>query len=126
MTQIPQQTVFVDSSCNVIVPDFRDLFDVYDNCTNVTISQFPDSGFVINEPSAVFTVDILAEDAYGNGSYVTFNVQVVDAIAPTIRYIGDTIVVYHENELNQVITAREALRTHYGDTTISRNFRVFY
>lgn len=87
LPQIPDQSLYIDTACRVTVPDYKGMFDVYDNCTNSTVMQYPPAGTVFDDPIN-FSVDIVARDAYGNSTAVTFNVEVIDTIGPQIRYIG--------------------------------------
>jgi hypothetical protein len=114
-TQPPDQTVYVDTACNVIVPDYTTMFFVEDNCTNVEVFQYPPAGTII--PEAVnFSVDIIARDAYSNSSGVMLNVIVLDTIAPVLIYIGDTIqaTLYHMNEIDLTFHAMDAHRESLG------------
>lgn len=116
LPQIPTQVLYVDQGCTVTIPDYTAMFLITDNCTNHTILQYPVIGSVLQDPEQ-FSVDIVARDAYGNTDAVTFNVQVIDTVPPVMQYIGDTVVVYHRNEIDLLISSFVSYRQHLGDST---------
>lgn len=90
---ISDYTVPVDGSCNYVIPDFTSASPEYtgtvsatDNCSapgNITITQNPTPGFALSGHNTVQTVTITAEDENGNISNCTFDVTLIDDVAPT-------------------------------------------
>lgn len=111
LTQIPTQVLYVDTACMITVPDYTVLFRIRDNCTNYVLVQFPPPGSTFVDQDN-FSVDIMATDSYGNSSSVTFNVLVIDTIAPVLQYIGDTTITYHRNEIDQLFDSVDAYRAY--------------
>jgi ELWxxDGT repeat protein len=74
------QTVFVDSNCQFILPDYMPLLTVTDNCGVDTVIQSPTAGTVFNK-GAVITVNIIATDINGNNSTCSFIITVEGPVA---------------------------------------------
>jgi hypothetical protein len=125
LPQIPTQQLYVDSSCQATVPDYMTIFDVYDNCTDVDVVQYPAAGTILDQPDP-FSVDLVAKDKYGNSTGVTFNVEILDTIGPQLIYTDDTLIVIHQEGLDQVIQWYIDYRHHIGDTAIERKFTVWF
>jgi len=125
-TQPPDQTVYVDTACNVIVPDYTTMFRVVDNCTNSVIIQYPPAGTLIRDATN-FSVDVIARDMYTNSNAVTFNVIVLDTIPPVLEYIDSAQTTYHMNEIDLMFHAMDAHREHIGaepqDNVLMRRLR---
>jgi hypothetical protein len=81
--QIPAQYIYSDSSgCTAILPDYRPLLPVRDNCKLASVIQIPAAGYVITADTMIVNVIIRATDASGNSSQRNFNVMLLDTIAP--------------------------------------------
>jgi VCBS repeat-containing protein len=80
------QTLVLGLSCNAILPDYRNLAIVNDNCTaagNITITQSPAAGTIVNGTGNL-TITLTATDGMGNNASCTFSVNKVDQTPPTI------------------------------------------
>lgn len=88
------QTVGSDINCQFTLPDYTLLSQSSDNCGSVSLSQAPAIGAVVN---AQTTVTITSEDNVGNQSTCTFDVTLVDNIAPSITCIGNQQVFFNAN-----------------------------
>ncbi|MHA7112340.1 HYR domain-containing protein [Sunxiuqinia elliptica] len=76
------QTIESGVSCKAVLPDYRSLAVVTDNCDNTpTITQEPAPG---TEVSGVTTVILTATDDAGNSPSCSFQVSVIDNELPTI------------------------------------------
>ncbi|NPA67877.1 MAG: T9SS type A sorting domain-containing protein [Chlorobi bacterium] len=74
--------LYIDNSCEVLLPDFTLNVTATDNCTaSVSLTQSPPAGTSLTSDLAVV---ITAEDESGNQSFVTFSVSVSDTIPPEI------------------------------------------
>ena len=79
------QSLTVDNSCMVNLPDYTGMALTGDNCsgvTDITLSQSPASGSPITV--GVTIVTITATDKSGNSMTCQFQVRVTDEIAPVI------------------------------------------
>ncbi|WP_430405237.1 gliding motility-associated C-terminal domain-containing protein [Fluviicola sp.] len=89
---ISDTTLFLGQNCDVILPDFTGSSQliVTDNCSqqgiDITITQSISAGTLITANTVIW---IYASDAAGNVDSCSFNVIVLDTIAPQITCIGD-------------------------------------
>ncbi|MDA0972574.1 MAG: HYR domain-containing protein [Bacteroidetes bacterium] len=82
----------VDAGCNYVLQDFTTTFSGTDNCSasNVlTLSQSPAAGTVFNGHGTVQEVTLTLSDESGNTSTGSFDIQLVDNIAP----IADNVLI---------------------------------
>ncbi len=85
---VPDQIVFLDANCSVIVGDMTTILVATDNCTafeDLEIVQFPAPGsitFTSPGQSQLFTATVT--DLAGNSSQCSFTVTALDESAPTI------------------------------------------
>jgi gliding motility-associated-like protein len=79
-------TAFVDANCNYILPDYTlsGNFSATDNCSIATTGQIPPPGTVINGAGEVTQIIVGATDPSGNLTTCSFNLTLVDNIAPVI------------------------------------------
>lgn len=75
------QTVSFDANCDYDMIDFTSMSSANDNCSAVTLTQFPNTGTTI---TATTSVTITGTDASGNSSSCNFDVIPVDDTEPTI------------------------------------------
>ena len=83
LPQLPTQTIYVDSTCSVVLPDYRQLVTALDNCDLVSLEQDPEPGTVLNY-SGILDVTMTASDISGNVTEASFEVLMVDTIPPEI------------------------------------------
>lgn len=88
------QTVGSDINCQFTLPDYTLLSQSTDNCGSTTLTQSPAIGVVV---SAQTTVTVTAEDGVGNQASCTFEVILIDNIAPSITCIGNQQVFFDAN-----------------------------
>lgn len=94
------QIQYVESgSCDTLLRDFTGEISWTDNCTSLisdmTFSQMPASGSVL--PVGNHTVTLIAEDAEGNESSCTIDVEVIDDEAPAVTCPADKQVDLDDN-----------------------------
>lgn len=81
-------TVFyVDNNCSIIMPDFTADIQATDDITspeNLIFTQTPYCGQLLNK--GVYDVKLRAYDEYDNFHEVSFSLEVLDTIAPTVEY----------------------------------------
>jgi hypothetical protein len=89
--QIPPQYIYSDSaSCSAVLPDYRPMLPVRDNCKLGPVTQTPAPGYVITADTMIVNVVIRATDVSGNSSQRNFNVMLIDTIAPI--FADDTLI----------------------------------
>ena len=77
----PNQTASLDGNCEYTIPDFTGLGSATDCDPNVTITQSPAIGTLIQGDSTV-TITLTATDASGNTDNCTFDVVISDDTDP--------------------------------------------
>ena len=81
------QTLDVDDSCTVPLPDYTGSTTVTDNCNAPVffiISQTPAPGTMVGTPGTSINVEITADDGNGNTSTCNFDVELVDNNDPSL------------------------------------------
>jgi uncharacterized lipoprotein YddW (UPF0748 family) len=76
------QTLYLDSACNIVLPDYT-AQALVNSQSAVTVTQVPAAGTVINGNGAV-TISLTATDAGGNEASCEFALTITDSIAPLI------------------------------------------
>lgn len=85
--------IYVDNNCDGILGDYTSLVVTTDNCTsalNITYSQSPLPGTIINGAIVVTPVIITATDESGNSATCTFDARTLDTIPTQITCPADT------------------------------------
>lgn len=86
-------SVYVDNSCDAILPDYTSFVVSTDNCStpaNITHTQSPAPGTVINGSNVVTPITMTATDQSGNSATCMFNMTTIDTIVTTITCPADT------------------------------------
>ena len=87
---LADQIGYLGQNCDYSIPNFLDSIAFSDNCdTNLTLSQSPISGVLINLDTVI---TISATDAAGNTSICSFNLTLVDTIPPSITCPSNSII----------------------------------
>ncbi|MDG1333072.1 MAG: HYR domain-containing protein [Crocinitomicaceae bacterium] len=89
-------SVYVDNSCDALLPDYTSFVASADNCStpaNITHSQTPIPGTVINGSNVVTPIIMTATDESGNSATCTFNMTTIDTMVTTITCPPDTNLV---------------------------------
>jgi Lectin C-type domain/HYR domain len=100
------QNINLNGSCTAVMPDYRSLVAASDNCTpvnNVLINQTPAPNTLLSG-AGIQVVSMTATDASGNSSICTFNLNKLDAIAPTIVCPSNLTVNAPANMCGAVVT----------------------
>ncbi|MBT6705473.1 MAG: HYR domain-containing protein, partial [Flavobacteriaceae bacterium] len=72
----------VDANCNFTLPDYTSLATTTDNCTDVTVSQVPAPGTIVE--TGTTTIVLTATNGASNTATCNFDVLVSDNTNPTI------------------------------------------
>ena len=100
LTCVPDTILGADAGCSAVLPDYRTVASATDNCNapgEITLTQTPAAGSVYSDEATSVDVTIRATDASGNFTECTFNVQLVDTIAPTVICPQDQVVPVDDN-----------------------------
>lgn len=87
LSQIPPQIIYVNSSCQAVLPDYKTKVSVSGGCTGFALTQTPLPGTILTIANKT-TVVIKATGTNGKTSQIQFNVSLADTITPVI--IPDT------------------------------------
>ncbi|MCB0431409.1 MAG: HYR domain-containing protein [Flavobacteriales bacterium] len=76
--------VYVNSSCQYALPDFRDSITVGDNCGAPTVTQSPAPGYVYTGAGSNPTITLTVTDGSNNKRTCTFKLLLKDTIPPSV------------------------------------------
>jgi hypothetical protein len=114
--QIPPQTLYIDQSCQALLPDYTERVIVRDNCPGVTVEQTPEPGTILDQAQPAITVTIMAMDSWGNTTSTDFEVVAVDTIFPTIEP-DSTLLTHKVEDIGTLIkSAHLATKRYYINT----------
>lgn len=100
-SQLPTQYIYVDEDCSALLPDYRGMVIVTDNCQVSDVVQEPEAGQII---AGGIEVKLTAMDLQGNLNSMTFLVTVLDTIAPLMIANPDW-VGYTDSEIGSMYKA---------------------
>ena len=90
LTAVEDITETPDINCEFILPDYTYLTTATDNClATPTVTQTPLAGTVMSGHGTTQTITLKAHDDNGNTSSITFNVTLIDNVAPIIADPSD-------------------------------------
>jgi parallel beta-helix repeat protein len=105
ITCLPTQTIFLDSECSALLPDYTGLATTGDNCGVQNVTQMPAAGTTIPGTGEI-SVTLTVTDINGLSSSCSFNATTIDNSPPaiecfnqTINFNGETIIPLDPNEL---------------------------
>ena len=78
----------LDTNCNFTIPDYTTLTTANDNCAVLTVTQNPVAGTIISGSGTVQTITLSTTDGT-NSTNTTFDITLVDNIAPTLSTVAD-------------------------------------
>lgn len=91
-------TVGVNSSCEYLVADFTSLASAIDNCDpSVSFSQSPSAGSKLTGYNTSYFISMTGSDIAGNSSVCSFQVTLIDTIAPEFTHCKDTTLALDHN-----------------------------
>ena len=91
LSQIPPQYVMVGENCQAILPDYRSMVEITDNCGIKDTIQTPAPGYILDAANQSVEVRIRAVDVFDNWSEVSFMVTAKDETPPVITPTGDLL-----------------------------------
>lgn len=87
------QTAYLDSNCQYILPDYRGLIDINDNCdTFPALTQSPPAGTLLSGAFTQHTISFSALDKYGNFNSCSFELTLLDTVKPDISCPGNQVL----------------------------------
>jgi len=104
------QTDYVNSSCDFIVPDYSGLLTITDNCDqSPTIQQIPSAGATINGTGSQF-ISFSVTDIANNVSFCSFTLTLEDTLGPNLTCPSD-FDVYLDNNCEYTLLDYSSLVT---------------
>lgn len=89
---------YVNSDCEFIIPDYTSLAVATDNCDpSLTITQSPAIGSKVSGANTNHFISFQATDVAGNSSTCSFQISLIDTLAPTFLACNDSIVPLNQN-----------------------------
>ena len=87
---IPSQTLYLDTVCNYLLPNFMDSITSFDNCdTNLVITQYPVPNSTIYSDTIVI---ISVTDNSGNNTICEVPIFLLDTVKPVISCPNNTVL----------------------------------
>lgn len=87
-----------DVACEYLVPDFSSLTTATDNCDpSLSFSQSPTAGNKLTGYNTSYFISMTATDVAGNSSVCSFQVTLIDTLAPTFSNCKDTTLYLDHN-----------------------------
>jgi len=120
--QISTQYIQADENCEGVLPNYLEFVTVKDNCQEITPTQDPLSGTILDAANPWVTVTLEAKDAFNNTDQKKFDVILIDNAAPEliIDSLGFTdTIAYHRNDIDELIKSYREYRAHLGDTILA-------
>ncbi len=102
----PAQTVNLDANCSAVLPDYRSLLTISDNCTPanaLSVTQSPAAGTALNGTGSI-TVTFTVTDASANSNTCSITVTKKDVTPPVIVCVAPITVNTDANVCGAVVT----------------------
>jgi hypothetical protein len=104
------QELMLDFNCAAILPDYRELLTVGDNCGVTTLVQMPIAGTMVEDTGEI-AITFTATDANNNSMSCSLNVIKVDTLTPIIQCFDKTVVFNGEDSIaldeNELVDAMD-------------------
>jgi len=105
LSQVPEQVIYANESCQGILPDYTQQITVNDNCSGpVILEQSPPQGTLLTSANPSIEVMVTGVDQFGNIAILTIPVSLVDTIPPVIYPVDPMDKTYIEG-IDTVITS---------------------
>ena len=117
--------VSVDEECEYTLEDYTSQVEVSDNCTEteeITLTQVPIAGTLLEGHGTVQTVWIYAEDAYQNIDSCSFTVTLEDNIPPVVACPEDQELPL--NEVCEIVIPSFGFESSSDNCTLTENLEV--
>jgi len=115
--QIPTQYIQADQNCEGVLPNYLEFVTVKDNCQDITPTQDPLPGTILDAVNPWITVTLEARDAFNNIDQKKFNVILTDSISPEliIDSLGFTdTIAYRRNDIDLMFDSADMYRAYLG------------
>jgi gliding motility-associated-like protein len=115
--------------CQISLADYTNTVTVNDACTptpNLTITQSPAIGSLLDQSTGPHNISFLVEDENGNSNTCSFNITIIDTTSPAISCPGNQTVYvdnscdYNMVDLSGLTTITDNCST-LGNMTIAQN-----
>lgn len=95
----PNDTIVgVDNACEYLIADFSALTGAVDNCDpSVSFSQSPAAGGKLSGYNTSYFISMTGSDIAGNSSVCSFEVTLIDTLAPSFSNCKDTTLYLDHN-----------------------------
>ncbi len=117
--------VSVDEDCEYTLEDYTSQIEVSDNCTvteEITLTQVPIAGTLLEGHGTVQTIWIYAEDAYQNIDSCSFTVTLEDNIPPVVACPDDQELPL--NEVCEIVIPSFGFVSSSDNCTLTENLEV--
>ncbi|MFK7933655.1 MAG: HYR domain-containing protein [Saprospiraceae bacterium] len=94
------QTLDINDNCAELLPDYRSLAMVSDNCASdelITVTQTPAPETSLSRHNTTQTIRLTAEDGNGNSTFCEFTVTLLDVTPPVINCPANQVAYFDEN-----------------------------
>lgn len=115
-----------NNSCQLSLLDYTSTLTVNDACTstpNLTITQTPAPGTILDAASNPHTISFLVEDENGNSNSCSFDLTIIDTTSPGVSCPGNQ-TVYVDNSCDYSIADFSTLLTISDNCSLLANMTV--
>ena len=102
-----------NNACQISLADYTSTLVLGDACTataDLTITQTPTAGTILDASANPHNISFLVEDENGNSNTCSFNLTIIDTISPAISCPGNQ-TVYVDNNCDYTLTDLSSLLT---------------
>jgi len=124
--QLPIQTLYVGESCEAVLPDYRNVVTVRDNCVITSLIQAPIPSTILDAGNPFVNVVIVATDISNNKSSINFDVVIVDT-TPPIMEVDTSLLSYTWEDRFGLLTAfQSSVRPYISDSIWDSHYLAMF
>ncbi len=115
-----------NNSCQISLLDYSSTLTVSDACTptpNLTITQTPAPGAILDAAANPHNISFLVEDENGNSNTCSFNLTIIDTTSPAVSCPGNQ-TVYVDNNCDYSIPDLSSLLTITDNCSLLANMTI--
>jgi hypothetical protein len=113
LSQVPPQTIYANTECEAVLPDYTLQVTASDNCGEVTLRQLPAAGTILTAANPVVDVLITGTDQFGNEAFITVPVSMIDTIPPILEWVTGVASIGEQDVVNMYKNWEQAVK-YYG------------